>query len=59
MPEAYSKLCQISKMMRHSEKPGIVRIVQFIQEFSGIFRDTTCSDLLRDIKAYSGILEAY
>ena len=32
MPEAYSKPCQISKMMRHIENSGIVRTV-----FSGIF----------------------
>ena len=32
MPEAYSKLCQISTMMRHIENPGIVRAV-----YSGMF----------------------
>ena len=32
-PDAYSKPCQISKMMRHFENPGIVRTV-----YSGIFR---------------------
>ena len=25
MPEAYSKLGQISKMMRHTENPGIIK----------------------------------
>ena len=33
MPEAYSKLCQISKMMRDIENPGIVNTV-----YSGTFR---------------------
>ena len=37
MPEAYSKLCQISKMMRDIENPGIV--IRFIQALSGIFSD--------------------
>ena len=34
IPAAYSKPCQISKIMRHIENPGIVRTV-----YSGIFRD--------------------
>ena len=25
MPEAYSRPCQISKMMRHAESPGVIR----------------------------------
>ena len=29
-----SKACQISKMMRHTENPGIIRTV-----YSGIFRE--------------------
>ena len=33
MPGAYSKLCQISKMMTHIENPGIVRAV-----YSGMFK---------------------
>ena len=33
MPETYSKPCQISKMIRYFENPGIE---QFDQEFSGI-----------------------
>ena len=33
MPEVYSKPCQMSKMMRHIDNPGIVRTVS-----SGIFR---------------------
>ena len=33
---------------------------QFIQAFSGIFRDMQqYSAMLRDIEAYSGIIEAY
>ena len=35
MPEAYSKPCQITKMMRLIENHGIVRTV-----FSGILRHT-------------------
>ena len=35
MPEAYSELCDISKMFRHIENPGIVRKV-----YSGIIRYT-------------------
>ena len=35
MREAYSKPCQISKISRHIENPGIVRTVN-----SGIFRHT-------------------
>ena len=42
MPEAYSKLCPVSKMMMHIENPGIVRTV-----YSGI---------IRDIQQYSAIL---
>ena len=34
MLEAYSKPCQIAKVMRHIENPGKVRTV-----YSGIFRD--------------------
>ena len=42
MPEVYSKPCQISKMMRHIENPGMVRtvysyILRHIQEYSAIF----------------------
>ena len=33
MPEAYSKPCQISKMMDHIDELGIVRRI-----YSGIFR---------------------
>ena len=48
MPETYSKF----------ENPDIVRTEQFIQMFSVLYSVTfsTCSDILRDIKAYSGIL---
>ena len=34
MHVAYSKPCQMSKMMKQTENPGIVRTV-----YSGIFRD--------------------
>ena len=44
-------------MVRHNETPGIVRTEQFVQAYSGTF--TTYSDLSRDIKAYSVIIEAY
>ena len=49
MPEAYSKPCQISKIMRHIENRAIVRTV-----YSGIFINIqTCPSILRDIRAYS------
>ena len=69
MPEAYSKLCQISKMIRHIENPGIVRRV-----YSGIFRHTEEHSVtlrlifshvqayrgeLRHTETYSGIVVAY
>ena len=41
MPTAYSKPCQISKMIRHIEKPGLVR--------------TVYSNVLRHIQGYSAI----
>ena len=37
MTDAYSKPCQVSKMIRHIKNPGTVK--QFIQVFSEIFRD--------------------
>ena len=37
MSEAYSKPCQISKIIRHNENPGIVRTVY--SGISYIFRD--------------------
>ena len=46
----YSEPCQIFKTMRYIENPGIVRTV-----YSGIFRTA----ILRDINAYSGIIESY
>ena len=46
IPAAYSKPCQISKIMRHIENPGIVRTV-----YSGIFMDI--------FEAYSGVVEEY
>ena len=33
IPAAYSKPCQISKMLRHTENPDVIRTV-----YSGIFR---------------------
>ena len=33
MPEPFSKSCQIAKVMKHIENPGIVRML-----YSGIFR---------------------
>ena len=54
MSEICSKLCQISRMMRHNENPGKVRTF-----FSGIFR---YSARLSHVQAYSGTLrhiEAY
>ena len=42
IPEAHSKPCQISKMMRHTESPGTVKtaysgIFKYIQGHSAIF----------------------
>ena len=42
MPTTYSKPCQISKMIKHIEKPGLVRTVysnvpRNIQGYSAIF----------------------
>ena len=65
IPEAYSKPCQIYKMMRHIGNPDMVRTV-----FSGISRHTqehsaTFSNgqsylgTLRHIEVYSDITEAY
>ena len=42
MPETYSKPCQISKIMRHIENPGIVR--------------TVYSDIFKHIQGHSAIL---
>ena len=60
MAEAYSKPCQISKMMGDIENPDIVRTVYSvfpsIQAFSNI---KPCSDILRGIKSSSGIIKAY
>ena len=64
MPEAYSKPCQISRMMKHIENPGIIRTV-----YSGIFRHIqwhsailshfqTYWGTLRHVEAHSGIIEA-
>ena len=65
MPEASSKPCQLSKMMRHIEGLGIVRTVyshifRHIQGHSAIF--INAQGHLRassHIEASSGIIEAY
>ena len=64
MPTTYSKPCQISKMMRHIEKPGLARkdysnIPRHIQGYSAIFSHVQA--ILRDIKAYWAYsdIEAY
>ena len=62
MFEAYSKPCQISKMMRHIENLDIVRTL-----YSGIFMHSSGSfrniqaywRTLRHIETYSGIIKAY
>ena len=65
MPETYSKLCQISKMMRHFENPDIVRTVysyifRHIQGHSAIFSQVQGHlGALMHIEAYSGVIEAY
>ena len=56
MPTAYSKPCQKCKMMRHIEKPGLVRTVYLNN--SGIFSNIhPSSAMLKDIKAYGGIFK--
>ena len=42
MPTTYSRPCQINKMMRHIEKPGLVKtvysnILRHMQRYSAIF----------------------
>ena len=65
MPEAYSKPCKVSKMMKHTENPGIVRtaysdIFRHIQAHSGTFSNIQpCSGILRDFKAYLDIFRHY
>ena len=49
----------IMTILWYIENPGIVRLV-----YSGIFRHIqgliqVCSCILKDIKAYSGVVEAY
>ena len=51
------KPCQITKMMRHIEYPGIVKTVQ---TFSGIFRHIQqYQGMCRHFEAYSDIIKAY
>ena len=60
--EFYDNNNVITTISRHIENPGIVRTVysHIFQAYSGKFRNIQpCSDILRGIKAYSGILEAY
>ena len=65
MPETYSKLCQISKMIRHFENPDIVKTVysyifSHIQGHSAIFSQVQGHlGTLMHIEAYSGVIEAY
>ena len=65
MSEAYSKPCEMHKMIRYIENPGVVSII-----YSGIFKHIhrdweifSQSQIywktLRDIQAYSGIIQAY
>ena len=58
MPEPYSKHCQISKMVKDIENPGIIRTVYSdifacIQRHSAIF-----SHVQANIQTCSGILRA-
>ena len=63
MSEAYSKPCQMYKMIRHIENPGIVRIIysgifRRIHEHSEIFSQSQVYwRTIRDIQAYSGIIQ--
>ena len=65
MPETYSKSCQISKMMRHIERPGTVRTVfssifWHIPRHSAIFSHVQAySGTLRYFEAYLSIIKAY
>ena len=65
MSETYSKLYQVSKMMRHIENPGIVRTVysgifMYIKGHSAIFSHVQpCQGTLRHIQANVGIIKAY
>ena len=65
MPEAYSKPCQIYKMMRHIENPGIVRriysgIFNHIQGYSTLFsHGQPYWGTISYIEEYSGIIEIY
>ena len=68
MSDAYSKPCPISRMMRHTVNPDIVRTVysgifrhiqghsclfRHFQAYSGTFSNIhPCSGILKDIKAY-------
>ena len=68
MPEAYAKPCQISRMIRHTENPDIVRTVHSIQftvfkqfqVYLGTFNNIQpCSGIVRDIKACCGTFRHY
>ena len=64
MPTTYSNPCQISKMMRHIEKPGLVRtvysnIVRHIQRYSAIFSHVQALwETLRHTEPYSDIFRS-
>ena len=64
MSTTYSKPCQISKMMRHIEKPGLVRtvysnILRHIQRYSAIFSHVQALwGTLRDTEPYSDIFRS-
>ena len=65
MPETYSKPCEISKMMRHIENPGIIKtvysdIVRSIQGHSAILSHVLAyCRILRHTESYSSIIKAY
>ena len=49
MLEAYSKPCQISKMMRHIENPGPHSLFRHFQTYSGTSSNIqSCSCIFRD-----------
>ena len=50
MPESYSKPCQISKMIKHIENPGIVSLFRHFQAYSGTFSNIQpCSGQYSDM----------
>ena len=60
MAEAYSKLCEISKMMRYIENIPHHSLFKHFQGYSGTFSTVEpCSGILRDIKSFWGIFRHY